>query len=395
MSFGITPQGFVRKTYPDIIDGLRGKALLPDFLGPTTDISPLQPEGALLGLMAFAVDDLWQLVEHVYYALQLDMAEGVHLDRIVHLGNRSRKEASHAVVSLTFTGTAGSPITKLDRVKTLTGVQFEPLADVVIGATGSATVMGRALNAGYAGNVPASSIIQFVNPITGVNSVTNPSAAAGGRDIETDPELHLRFNEDETVAGSSAEAIEGVLNDTPGIFATVFENTGETVDASGIPPHCFEAVVLGGDDAQIAGIIFQHTPAGIRSHGNVTVVVTDSRGRNHDVKFSRAVDTQIFVTYEITPDGTWTGDQNAGIVARTIEHIGGFNSVTGTSHDGLGVGALINAYRLESLHAAVPGIKDIVAKISLAANPSSRDPIQLPGSQRSVTYNANIQITIL
>jgi hypothetical protein len=73
---------------------------------------------------------------------------------------------------------------------------------------------------------------------------------------------------------------------------------------NGRPPKCFEAVVQGGLDQDVANEIWLSKPAGIESYGNVTVTVVDSQGDNQSISFSRPNDDYIWVTVDLTLDGS-------------------------------------------------------------------------------------------
>lgn len=83
------------------------------------------------------------------------------------------------------------------------------------------------------------------------------------------------------IEANLAQDIAGVLT------VRVYENTGDSPDADGRPPHSIEAVVEGGDDAAIAALLRRVKPAGITAHGNTFWVVPDPSGREQAVWFSR------------------------------------------------------------------------------------------------------------
>lgn len=145
--------------------------------------------------------------------------------------------------------------------------------------------------------VPATSLIEINTPVTGWNSVSNPTAGLTGRDIETDDELRLRRNQSIIKGNATDEAIRSnVFNNITGVTSvTVTSNRTESVDSESRPPHSFEAVVEGGDDTEIAQEIFDRQPAGIQSYGNTNVTITDSQGYDHEIYFSRSVAVYAYV----------------------------------------------------------------------------------------------------
>jgi hypothetical protein len=77
------------------------------------------------------------------------------------------------------------------------------------------------------------------------------------------------------------------VRDVAGVlYARVYSNRSiDEID--GRPPKCYEAVVVGGIDQDIAKTIFEKGPAGVQAFGNTPIVVIDSEGFDHDVGFTR------------------------------------------------------------------------------------------------------------
>jgi len=116
---------------------------------------------------------------------------------------------------------------------------------------------------------PANSLIEIVTPVSGWDSVNNPSAGETGSEIETDVALRIRRRK-ELISGKSTDnaiqiAVEKVENVSS---VSVFSNRTLVTDASGIPAKAFETVVLGGDEDEIAQAIYENAPAGIEIYGD-------------------------------------------------------------------------------------------------------------------------------
>lgn len=129
--------------------------------------------------------------------------------------------------------------------------------------------------------------------------VYNYVTGVPGTDTETDAELRVRRaaatraikarGTDEAIAAAIQENVVGVTT------ATVKSNRTMTTDTSGRPPKCFEALVAGGSDEDIAKCIWDNQPSGIQSYGNVTVMVTDKAGDQQAVSFSRPTPKYLWV----------------------------------------------------------------------------------------------------
>lgn len=164
----------------------------------------------------------------------------------------------------------------LGRVRVASDTEGQGSAIAILGGT-SATVLGLA-----------------VGKIKGINS----QDADPGRNLETDPDFRLRREAALRSTGSATvEAIFAALilvDDVEGVL--VIENI-EDFPVGGLPAKSFEAIVHEGADADIAQTIWDEKPAGIKSYGSTTVVVEDSMGFNHNIRFSRPTDVRLYINY--------------------------------------------------------------------------------------------------
>lgn len=149
----------------------------------------------------------------------------------------------------------------------------------------------------------AGTVDVITTPISGWSGVSNLIDGVTGRNMETDEELRLRRLRSLRILGAaSVPAMEArIRQDVDNVTdAYVFENPLPTTDGSGRPPHSFEAVVMGGDDQEIAKKIWEIKAAGIQTYGNVTETITDSNGFEQEIKFSRPEPVYVWIKVEIT-----------------------------------------------------------------------------------------------
>jgi hypothetical protein len=191
----------------------------------------------------------------------------------------------------------------------------------------------------------------------------NTTDAIPGSDIETDEEFRIRREELLRAAGSSTvEAIRSKLLELSFVEqATVFENVTDATDVDGVPPHAFEAVIVGGtetdnwaastaysvsdtvandenvytcstagtsaasggptgtgsgisdgtavwdytsadDEFTIAETLWENKAAGIATHGTESRVVTDTQAIDHTIEFSRPTDVPIYIDLTVKTD---------------------------------------------------------------------------------------------
>lgn len=138
---------------------------------------------------------------------------------------------------------------------------------------------------------PAQALNAIDTSILGWDEILNLTAGATGTDVETDEELRARHRTALSVKGAATlGAIRSRLLDEVDSVESVsiYENRSNTTDSNSLPPHSFEAVVVGGDDQSVANKLFEVKPAGIETYGNTSVEVTDENGDVQVVKFSRS-----------------------------------------------------------------------------------------------------------
>lgn len=137
----------------------------------------------------------------------------------------------------------------------------------------------------------------------GWDTASNLQAAALGRLVETDAQLRVRYRSGVYALGAATlPAIQANLEArVPGLSSVrVFENSTDSTDLVGRPPHSIHVVAEGGLDSEIADAIFQYKAAGIDTFGTVVVQVTDSEGIEHEIHFDRPTPRYIWVTVVVT-----------------------------------------------------------------------------------------------
>ena len=158
----------------------------------------------------------------------------------------------------------------------------------------------------------------------GTFAVTNPSDFIRGRFEETDEELRLRMSEQESSTGTATiPAIQASLSEVDGVTrALVLENPTFVVDAAGRPPKSFEALVRGGDDDEVAQVVWDTKPAGIETFGTITKIVTDINGTDQVVKFSRPVQKYAWVnvTYSLYTEEVFPVDGEVAMAQSVVQY---------------------------------------------------------------------------
>lgn len=390
MSYGITPSGFVRKPL-DVIKEEKSAQMKAAF-GEDIDLSEFSVFGLLVDQISANEDDLWQVFENLYYALTIDGAEGIHLDRIAALRGSSRITAKAAFVELSFTGVDGRLIPQGTILQTPSGVRFVITEDVTI-ASGVATANAQAINVGITGNQPANSITEFVNPMSGVDTVNNPLSSSGGSETESDADFRNRIKSEGLYGGSSVNSIQSKLNSIESVLsAVVYENVDNAPDAEELPAKSIECVIFGGSEAEIADVLLNYKPAGIESYGNKTLTLTDVKGIQRTFKYTEPDPVDLYVIITITKNSDWAiigsaedTNKREAVKENIVRVIGGNYNYDGVSKDYKTRGSNSTIYAWELIAAQfgidqyktekVSGIANQTVLLGTSAGPTLSDPV--------------------
>ena len=304
-NFGISANGFKRKRLDQLLAELNDE--VKAIFGDNFNVSPESPDGQINGTVSESNANLWEIAEQSYNAFNPSAATGTTLSNLVQLNGIKRLAATSSRVQLTLTGTPNTTVPSGSLVSTSdTGTQFSTEIAVTLDGAGNGVVFAKAFQDGKLLTGPvialAGTITEIDTPITGWATVTNLADADEGTDEETDVELRARR---ERSVAKNSQAIVDVLYSTvrniDGVTQTVvLENDTNAVDGNGLPPHSFEVIVVGGTNVEIGDAIWLKKPAGILSHGDVTVQILDSQGLPHDISFTRPTEVDIYVEVQVT-----------------------------------------------------------------------------------------------
>lgn len=151
--------------------------------------------------------------------------------------------------------------------------------------------------------VPTGTITSIVKNVDGLDSVTNDITPTAGRLEESD--VAARQSYIKRIAIRSNNIIDGIIADlyqsVDGVLSAIGkENYTSEYDADGRPPHSFEIIVDGGDDSEIAQIIFQRKAPGIRAYGSTSVDIADKYGNIINIGFSRPTYQYVWLKITLT-----------------------------------------------------------------------------------------------
>ncbi|APC44454.1 putative baseplate component [Pseudoalteromonas phage PH357] len=226
-------------------------------------------------------------------------------------------------------------------------------------------------------------------PFSAIESFES-TVITGGRYRETDEELRQRFKNSGSVLGKATNrAIRSNLLNVDGVSEVlVIENDSSSI-VNGQPQHSIEAVVIGGDDTEIAETLYDVKAAGIELYGNTTIIIKDVNGQDKGIIFTRVSEVFIWtsVTYVKYPEEEFPVDGEQLIKDSIVSYI---NNLT--------AGRDVIAGRIEAnIYNNVSGIEEVEVKIfgstDVGATPIySIDPVRIADNQESVTTESRVTV---
>lgn len=322
-TYGVTPQGFVRKTLENIIGELEEDQLaeIADDLDVSTDSIVGQQNGVVGRQLSIG----WEQLEIVYHSNDPDYAEGRGLEAVGKLTGTFRVGNTESEVLLVCNldnGTTLTAGTHFAAIEDKPDIRWTPMADFTAPSTGSHTI---AFKSELKGKIEgfAGTINIIATPVVGWNSVLNPDDAELGDEVDADPEFRTRREKELATIGSStiramyANVLQAFRSKLQNL--TVFENDGDNTNDDGLPPHSIEVLIFDGDvpsvdNAALAAVIDESKAGGVQSTGNTTVTinkVVNGITSVVPVRFSRASQLPIYLIIDLVkkPGAPYVGDQ--------------------------------------------------------------------------------------
>jgi uncharacterized phage protein gp47/JayE len=307
MSYGLTDQGFIKKTLQVIRADMN--AALQSAFGLSINLGDKSIFGQIVGILAATYAALWDQLEAVYASQDPDKATGASLDALSALTGTFRPAASYSTVMVTLFGTPATVVPAGNKVQTTStgkqftvaactiasvpnwaasttyavgdrvfsdvdriyqctvagtsgtlavngvgtdlidgGVHWKLIGDNLVAGSGAVDAIATATETGAITAV-AGDITTIVNGVSGWTQVVNLVDAALGRDVATDEELRTLREEELSGEGESPpDALRAALLKIANIRSvTIFTNNTDFTDTSvtpNMPPHSVEALIL-------------------------------------------------------------------------------------------------------------------------------------------------------
>lgn len=322
MTYGITPQGFVKKPFSVLMDEIKQDIIAID---STAVIEPETVYGNLQATMADREYALWNLFELMYSQRNVYGAVGSGLDDLIALNNMKRYSATYSYIfGFKVVGQPGLVIPAGFTVASTVNpdIKFVTTQDYTIGpdfGTYAPNAYGDVLmqlRSTVKGKIVAlaGTVTTMETPKFGIAFVEHTNDAASGRNRETDVEvLERREKSLTTTRGATVNGIIRAISDlneddtkVPLTYVDVISNSDSVTDQRGRPPHTVECIVeqqgnTNSRDQEIAQIIFDSKGAGTNTYGELgPFITTDYKGREYEVFFSRPALIPIYVIVNLS-----------------------------------------------------------------------------------------------
>lgn len=316
-----------------------------------------EPMGEVSAIMASHLREVYELAQLAYNSVNPNASEDWLLDALCMLTGtiREREKYSTVILECNLDADFVLPAGARAHVNDHPEIVFETLEDFTADSgTDDYDVPFRAVNPGPV-FANAGTIETIATPIPGWNSVTNADDAIPGSDVELDPPLRLRReNELYRPGSSSPDAIRSDLlqSVTDIVQCRVLHNPTNEVDVNGIQPWGVEIIAFGEslNAQELAYYIFHSVAAGTPIQGEHLGSVEDAFGDSHDIPFTFADDRELYLEFDLVVDEElYPGDDlfKAHIVTN--------------GQPFLDIGGSVIAGRLKAIAFAFSGVVDIDA----------------------------------
>lgn len=259
------------------------------------DVSQETVLGRLIEWMTVCFAQICGLTAWTTNQFNIKLATGVFLDAWADNFKMSRKLASNSRVLCQVTGTHNTEIPAGSLVANSNGDLFASESTITIDASGNGSGFFSAVESGP---VPcaAETITSIRTAIAGWNTVTNENAGIVGTDTETDYALRNRIVSNAFVGEGYVGTVTNALMNLDGVTNVLVRSnpysSSQTIGGISVAAHGIYVCVEGGDDNEIAQVIYRTKPIGAAYTDNGThkvskVVIDEFSGQGITVRFNR------------------------------------------------------------------------------------------------------------
>ena len=297
MTYGVTDEGFVRKTFDQIRQEVQTD-LRASLERPDLDLADEDSLIANLYLPAMEqLADVWELAEIVFNSPDPKRSTRQAFEAVAALRGVARKTPQVGRIDSTIFNFSGPVGGTLDRG----AVRFHPEDEpdniwinsdaFAVPSAGAYVVAAESELPGETKQLSASAIVEIVDGPETLDSITVPEDAVPGRGLEPEVTWRARsereINAEQTLVGSEVEEIANVIAarviQTPGRIRVIVNDTETPAD-----------------NDEIAQAILRAKLEGVITLGSESGQATDDRGELQTLYFDRASTVRLVASCTIT-----------------------------------------------------------------------------------------------
>ena len=368
-------------------------------LGQDLDVTPETPQGRLIQLITDYRTNTLAINANNANQINLRYATGRFLDAIGSFYGLNRIFSTPTRVLATVTGVASTVIPQGSQAKTTAGDIFYAENDITIGVNGTATGYFLSLERG---KIPCevNTLTQIVNAVLGWETINNSSSPTLGTDVESDTDFRIRIQNSRYSGISLLQSIKTKVSQIDNVKSLWaydnYTNASITYEGISIPAHSICVIVDGGNDNEIAKVLFDTKTGGT----GYTAITGQSVQET-------VIDGAFNVPYVVTFNRPEVVNFKVGITVRNVNYSGSdltsdikqaiINWANGqvSSVDGLNIGQDVSPFEISA--AVSDQISEIYVKncqIALLEDTLSTDELSFTVSQIGQILDENITVTV-
>jgi hypothetical protein len=368
---------------------------------PELNAEPSTPAGQLIDGWVAEVE-----AEHASMLFLANMfdprrAEGIWQDALGYIYFLVRKYAEPTIVVCQLTGRPGTVIPYGAIVEDGESLRYMCNKPVALDSEGKGETTFRCLTLGPI-DVGPGSVVKIVTAVAGWDTVGNLEAGAVGRHLESRYDFEARRAQSVAMnAHGTVASMYGSLHNLSGVAGVidvqVLENVGPLpVIKRGVtvPGHGVTICIFGGQDDDIARVIYQKKDAGCDTGGNTTVVWRPEELPNvaYEYLILRPEVVNFHVRVVLGSSEILSPELEARIKRAVADDFNGTNEITGNPRIGLATTVYASRFYCAVLNAGTKNLYEI--EIGLGDLPSFGPVVEIMGYQEPVISEDNVTVGV-
>ena len=268
-------------------------------------IDPESPEGQWIDAETTSRQSVARNNASLANQINPNLAGGPFLDAIFSLTDGQRNPATRSTVQCTVTGSAGIVIPSGSRARTDDGDVFRLANDAVIPTSGTLESVSFVADETGPVQAGAGTLTNIIESVLGWETITNPTAATLGRNLQSDSQARISRNRELALLGQSTpQAVISRVSEVEGVNSLAFRenitDSTQLIDGITLVEHSVWVSVEGGTNNDIAMALLDSKTAGANWNGTTSVMVTEpTSGQEYTVLFDRPTTINMLVRVTI------------------------------------------------------------------------------------------------